>query len=294
MKTSIDHLPEKKQRELLSIITILRDEFDAYMGHKSSIPKDNKIAKIILFGSYAKGGWVNDPANGYTSDYDILILLNGETLVEEYSLWNKAEEKIRRHITVPLSIIIHSIEDVSNLLHQGHYFFSDIQRQGIELYSGIKKDLRQPGNLSVAEQKSIAKKHYEQWFKSANGFLKTYHFNMSENELNIAAFLLHQATERFYSCTLLVFSNYKPKTHDIEELRGFCGKHDSRFLQTFPGKSQFNRRSFQRLKRAYIESRYSEHYVITEEELNWLAEQVEALKVLTKACCKAKMAEFDV
>ncbi len=293
MKTSIDHLPEAKQQELQTIVTLLRDEFDAYLQSKPSLPKDNSIAKIILFGSHAKGSWVNDPENGYISDYDILVLLNGETLVEEYALWNRVEDEIQRRISAPLSLIIHSLEDVSNRLLQGHYFFKDIREQGIELYSGIKKALRQPGNLTAEEQKAIAEKHFKQWYESAAEFLDTYSYDRGKGRLKKSAFELHQATERFYGCTLLVLTNYLPKTHNIKQLRNFCCDQDQRFQATFPGTHQFNRRCFQRLKRAYVEARYSEHFEITEEELDWLAEEVEKLKQLTEACCKEKIAKIS-
>ncbi|MBX2808677.1 MAG: hypothetical protein KTR20_08595 [Cellvibrionaceae bacterium] len=48
-------------------------------------------------------------------------------------------------------------------------------------------------------------------------------------------------------------------------------QHASPLLEIFPGQDRFQRRSFQRLKRAYIDACYSEHYAITSEELNWLA-----------------------
>jgi hypothetical protein len=35
------------------------------------------------------------------------------------------------------------------------------------------------------------------------------------------------------------------------------------------------------LKQAYIDARYSEHYEITREELEWLAERVRILQTLT-------------
>jgi HEPN domain-containing protein len=35
-----------------------------------------------------------------------------------------------------------------------------------------------------------------------------------------AAFLWHQATERYFHAVLLVFTGYKPKTHDIKTLGG--------------------------------------------------------------------------
>ncbi|WP_341791602.1 hypothetical protein [Rickettsia endosymbiont of Gonocerus acuteangulatus] len=56
---------------------------------------------------------------------------------------------------------------------------------------------------------------------------------MEEEIFNISVFLLHQAPESLYSAILLVFSNYKPKLHDIEELGGMAKNYDSELLQVF-------------------------------------------------------------
>jgi HEPN domain-containing protein/predicted nucleotidyltransferase len=292
MKTSLDHLPEHKQQDVQTIATILRDEFDKYLQTKVGNKASGRIVKIILFGSHAKGTWVYDPANGYISDYDILLIVNNASLVEEYELWHSAEDRIRRSISTPMGLIIHSIEDVNNQLNQGHYFFKDIREQGIELYSKNGKALALPGNLTSEEQKEIAEKHFEQWIVSANQFFVTYHDDIKRKWYSKAAFELHQAAERYYACTLLVCTNYRPKTHNIEHLRSLCALLDQRYIETFPGNTKFNRRSFQRLKHAYIDARYSEHYEIAEEELNWLAEEVERLQGLTEEVCRVMIRSF--
>lgn len=33
----------------------------------------------MLFGSYARGGWVEDRKSGYRSDYDLLVVVNNKT-----------------------------------------------------------------------------------------------------------------------------------------------------------------------------------------------------------------------
>lgn len=289
MKTSLDHLPQRKQQDVQTIATLLRNEFGKYLESKSSIKANYRILKIILFGSHAKGSWIYDPANGYISDYDILLIVNDPVLVEEYELWRATEDHIQRSISTPVGLIIHTIEDVSNHLHQGHYFFKDIREQGIELYSYSKKELVQPGNLTRQEQKIIAEKHFQQWFESASDFLITFRFDKNRGKLKQAAFLLHQAAERFYGCTLLVCTNYRPKTHDIAQLRSLCAQQDSRYFDNLTSNTKFNRRSFQRLKHAYVDARYSEHYKITKEELNWLAQEVEKLQTLTETVCKEKI-----
>ncbi|TIO37700.1 MAG: nucleotidyltransferase, partial [Mesorhizobium sp.] len=58
MKTSIDHLPEKKQRELGRVIDLIHEEFDdAIADGAAEFKKKGRILKVILFGSYARGDW---------------------------------------------------------------------------------------------------------------------------------------------------------------------------------------------------------------------------------------------
>ena len=52
--------------------------------------------------------------------------------------------------------------------------------------------------------------------------------------LNECAFESHQATESLYSTILLVFSNYKLKSHDIEELGSMAGNYDNELWTVFP------------------------------------------------------------
>ena len=63
--------------------------------------------------------------------------------------------------------------------------------------------------------KEIAKDNYDYWFGRGKGFLKGATTYLNDLKYALSAFSLHQATESFYSTILLVFSNYKPKLHDI-------------------------------------------------------------------------------
>ena len=82
MKTSLEHLPPRKRRELARVVEILHEEFDdAVKLATSERKKRGRILKIILFGSYARGDWVDEPhtKKGYRSDYDILLLYSRGT-----------------------------------------------------------------------------------------------------------------------------------------------------------------------------------------------------------------------
>jgi len=287
-----DSLPISKQRDIATIVTTLHNSLDTFLEHKTGSKAHYRILKIILFGSHAKGTWVNDPINGYVSDYDILVIVSKNALVEEYDVWQPAEEQIARKVSAPLGLIVHTLDEVNKMLQQGHYFFKDIREQGIELYSVAGKTLAMPGDLTQAEQLTIANKHFNQWFESATDFFELFNISKEKEKLKQAAFLLHQVAERFFSCTLLVCTNYLPKTHNLAHLRSFCAQHHQDFTTLFPADTKDNRRSFQRLKRAYVDARYSEHYEITLDELNYLAGEVTKLQTLVATVCKSKIEGF--
>ncbi len=293
MKKNLDHLPASRQDNLAHIVTVLRDEFEQVTGFATGKKKHGRILKIILFGSHATGKWVNDPAHGYVSDYDILVIVNKRELVEEYKLWHTAEDRIALRVRQPLNILVHTLEEVNDALAKGQYFFTDIKREGIVLYESDKRDLMKAGNLTPEESKVIAEQNYKQWFEKGKGFYEGYDFYLEREEHSLAAFSLHQATERYFACLLLVLTNYKPYTHNLKQLNSLAISQDERIAGVFPQDSKVQRRRFQLLKQAYVDARYSEHYKISQEELTWLAERVKHLQQLTGMLCQEKIASYE-
>src|SRR3954463_10432845 len=119
MKTEIDHLPERQQRELAHLREILLEEFDKAIARATKPHKrDGKVYKIILFGSYARDDWVDEPENGYQSDYDLLVVVSHEDLTDIAHYWYVAEDRILRDpaIARPVNIIVHSLEEVNSAL----------------------------------------------------------------------------------------------------------------------------------------------------------------------------------
>jgi hypothetical protein len=75
MRTDLDHLPPAKRRDLERALQILFEEFRDAHGSPTGPRKLGRILKVILYGSYARGGWVDEPhtAKGYVSDFDLLV-----------------------------------------------------------------------------------------------------------------------------------------------------------------------------------------------------------------------------
>ena len=104
--------------------------------------------------------------------------------------------------------------------------------------------------------------------------------------------MLHQATENFYGTVLLVYTNYKPKTHDLDTLRRLAANHDPAFFTVFPLRTQQERDRFDLLRQAYVGARYHDDYKITPQELKYLARCVELLREQVETSCEAKMDTF--
>jgi len=293
MNNNLDHLPASRQANLAHIVTVLRDEFEQVTGFATGKRKHGRILKVILFGSHATGKWINNPAHGYVSDYDILVIVNNQELVEEYKIWDTAEDRIALRVRQPLNILVHTLDEVNDALVKGHYFFTDIKQQGIVLYEMDKRELATEGNLTPQEYKAIAEKHYSHWFSSGGEFFEFHEVAVEKKYYKNAAFLLHQAAERFYSCLLLILTNYKPYTHNLKQLNSLAILQTPSIAEVFPQETKTQRRRFQLLKNAYVDARYSEHYKITQEELEWLAERVRYLQQLTEKLCLEKIADFE-
>jgi len=301
MRTDLDHLPAAKQRELERVVEIIFDEFGQATENATGPRKGARILKIILFGSHARGDWVDAPlsANQYKSDYDVLIIVSQKELTDRAAYWAKAEERLIRAYTIektlrtPVNFIVHSLHEVNEGLSHGRVFFMELAKDGIALYQAEERDLTTPKPKTPDQAFEAAKEYFEEWMPSAAGFLDTSKYASSRGRLKEAAFQLHQATERLYGCLLLTLTFYTPYNHNIAFLRSLAEGLDRRLHGIWPEGTHRERAMFQKLKEAYTKARYSKHYKISEEELIWLVARVEELGRIVHQVCLDKISEFE-
>jgi predicted nucleotidyltransferase/HEPN domain-containing protein len=302
MKTSLDHLPPAKQRELERVVRLLFEEFEeARALATQEWKKKGRILKIILYGSYARGNWVDEPhtAKGYQSDYDLLIIVNDQRLTDRVHYWAMAEEQLNRELAItktlktPVNFIVHTLHEVNDGLAHGRFFFMDVARDGIALYQSDDSELAEPKPKTPAQALAMAKEYYEEWFPAAAGMLETARFSQAEGRLKDAAFLMHQATERLYHCVLLVCTFYTPHVHNLGFLRTQAERLDRRLAQVWPKETRKERAMFEKLKDAYVKARYSKHYRISAEELAWLSARVEELGQVVQAICMERIDSLE-
>jgi predicted nucleotidyltransferase/HEPN domain-containing protein len=292
MKSDADHLPESNQQELEHIQRILLDEFAAAIATATKPHKRNgKVYKIILFGSYARDDWVDEPENGYQSDYDLLIVVSHADLTDVADYWYVAEDRILRDpaIARPVNIIVHSLEEVNQALSRGEYFWVDIARDGIALYDLPCHALATPMPLTPADAYAMAQGYHDFWMPLAVHAQTLATVSVNNGVYRDAAFMLHQAAERSYACYLLVHTLYFPRSHNIKFLRSLAEGKEPRLIEAWPRASKVDRRRFELLKRAYVEARYSPNYAITAADLDALASSVERLRQIVETLCRERL-----
>ena len=153
MQSSIDFLPERKQRDLYELVGLIRDEV-----------KD--VVMIILYGSYARNTYVEldiqrDYGGGkiqFMSDYDILVVTKRRLGSRESTVNSRIKDRFLRDKgefqTYP-QIINESISKFNNALSEGRYFYVDILAEGIMLYDSGECSPATPRELNFSEIKDM-------------------------------------------------------------------------------------------------------------------------------------------
>ncbi len=302
MRTSLDHLPPAKQRELERVVQILFEEFgDAIAIATSDWKKQARILKVILYGSYARGGWVDEPhtAKGYQSDFDLLVIVNNDKLTDRVEFWATAEDRLNRELAItktlrtPVNFIVHTMQEVNDGLAHGRYFFIDVARDGIALYESEPTELHQPKPKTPPQALAMAREYFEEWFSAAMRRHDFVRFGLEKGHSRETAFELHQTAESLYHCVLLVCTFYTPHTHNLGFLRTQAERIDPRLIDAWPRDQRVDRSRFEKLKEAYVKARYSKHYRISAEELAWLGERVEVLGQAVQVICEERIAALE-
>ena len=285
--SELGHLPLRKRKELARIVDIVRDEFEKKLKTATSPPRrGGKLLKILLFGSTARGDWVEDPKGGYYSDYDILLIVNEDVLTDvEFFLPVEAAIADDPGIRTDVTIIVHTLNQVNEDLRDGDYFFADIYHQHIPLWELIetksqghrKYNLHKPGKADPVRAHEIAKGYFDLWKEAAEQNLEISKDAFKKGWLRKSAFELHQAAESAYGVFLLTHTFYMPKMHRLAVFAQMVEERDNRFMEIWPQRKPY-KGYFRKLADAYIMARYKQAtYYVTKEQIEWLIGRVEML-----------------
>jgi HEPN domain-containing protein/predicted nucleotidyltransferase len=256
---------------------------------------------IFLYGSYARGDWVNGPhvqGRGRLtirkrSDYDIFVVTRFAYTAKDTGLWDKVKAELAKmDLSTLVRIIPREIDFVNYKLRQGQYFFTEICEQGIILYDSEEVELSDRKELDPTETKEIAQKTFDEVFSKAKSFYLNFEFSSKIPDYKVAAFQLHQAAEHAYKTVLLIFGGECPQEHHLDVLGDLAADYCPELAGLIPRESDREKQLFELLDYAYIGARYDREYKITKEQLKKLSKYVSKLHTVTEKNCKAKIDSF--
>jgi HEPN domain-containing protein len=274
----VGHLPVAKQRQLCAITRIIRATAD--------------VERVVLFGSHARGDWVDDPASGYLSDFDLLVLVTSPALATDEALWATCQDRAREVAgDTPVCLIAHTVDDVRQQLARGSSFFRDVMTEGVALYDAGRVSIAVP-ELTPAQHLELAQTSFTRYFEHAAQLYRSFERNLAHGSHAIAAFELHQVAETIYKAVLLVFTAYQPKLHDLDELGRRCARVAPEIGPLVPLDAPDRERLAALLRAAYVDARYSFTFEVSREDLEPLAQYVGAFRARAERVCHKRLAEL--
>jgi len=72
-------------------------------------------------------------------------------------------------------------------------------------------------------------------------------------------------------------------------LRSQAEALDDRLKAIWPSDTKLHRQAFDRLRRAYVEARYSAEYSVSTDELEWLNERITILRDTVQTVCQERL-----
>jgi uncharacterized protein len=281
MNISLQHLPVIKRQQVQAIIRIVRQAVNP--------------EKIILFGIYSAPGAGDEFFTGRQFlaliTYDLLVVTRKGDHRSDYEWQDIIENRCRG--CAPVTVLVHDIDYVNCRLSEGHYFFTMIRREAILLYDAGLTPLAQSVHPDLEQIRKVAQKDFERWRLQAGAFFRSALFNCQHKEWKIAAFLLHQSAEHIYQAILLVFTGYKPTTHNLDKLRRYTNRFSIELALLFPRDNEEEDRLFRLLLQGYVDARYKEDYCISEYEAGVLAERIGRLLSIAERVCRNRFLSLE-
>jgi len=271
---NLEHLPKPIKDGLGLIRDLVVEKFQPEM--------------IILFGSLTTKDWT------WKSDIDLLFVADTSER-PHLELDIKAaisESGIKAKVERIISPVVVSPELLNDKLEVKHYFFDDIVKQGQLVYNTGRFSLAEMRRLEPEEYVALVKDDFDYWRKKVEEAYDLYEICLQKKYYGWAAFNLHQVVECSSVMVELVYSRYRSKTHDLDELMEKVIHFVSDAAKIFPKDNEFQKQTYKKLYKAYIDARYEKSYKIDEDELKYLGERVKLLLDLGIKSCEDKIQQI--
>jgi HEPN domain. len=212
------------------------------------------------------------PSCRYVSHYYVLVLVANKENLD--AVQDKIENNCKHFI--PATAIVLYSDRFKQWVEEGDEFARTVCRIAVQLHGADEKILVPEitnAELNKKEKESIL----NQGINKVTEFLAGADLYRIREQNKMAAFMLHQAAEHGLHTILKVTTGLCFNTHNIDKLIRYCSMVSYKLPDIFSRNNDRNERLFQLLQKAYIDSRYKEHYLILNDDLLKLTEKIRTL-----------------
>ncbi len=275
----LSHLPPERIADLEQITQKILDT--------------HRVDIIMLFGSYARGDFKTERGKeqGKKSDFDILIVTEDGTRKKQVVAKLRGAFKDMEIVVQTLVVPIHV---VNKALEENQYFYSDIKKEGIELFNSGRYDFASFKGLSPTRRREIAEADFEEWYVGAVDAFKGFEFYVEGKKFGWASFMLQQSIEMCYTTIEMVFSHYNPHEHNLFALRDRCVRFHPRLKGVFHYGNEEHKKLFDQLNYAYIGGRYrnEKEFPVDMDKIEFWKQETESFLKLTEEICLERIEGF--
>ncbi|WP_017733035.1 HEPN domain-containing protein [Nafulsella turpanensis] len=273
MYTSTYHLPAALQQKLRQALQLMQAQTQA--------------EKILLLSLPSSLKDTSESPQPYLDRLNFLILLPDAQNQQRKELQEKLEESCRR-AGIPINALVHTTAQFRQMRQLNPYLFPELQKEGILLYDSGSTPLEEPISCPLPPA-TLARQHFHRWFSLSRAFLRSAQFSLFRKELRLSAFLLHQSLEHSYTAIHLVFTGYRPTTHNLDKMSRYTSRFSAALAGIFPRHTPEEVHLFQLLKQAYCQGRYAADFPITERECHILLSRSRKLLLMARCLCQGQI-----
>lgn len=218
------------------------------------------------------------PSCKHTSHYYVLALVNKSDEHSHTCLQDKIENNLQHFI--PVTAIVLYIDQFNTWLVEGHSFANLVMQRALLLHdSGMV--LQQPTPLNETEQQNSRQHYYTKGLNMVQEFLAGGEMFRLRKQHAMAAFMLHQSAEHGLRTLMKITTGLKTNSHNLDRLVRYCSMAVHGLAEVFNKEQQRSKNLFIKLQSAYIDARYKDYH-ITSEELLQLEQQMRSFIELFK------------
>lgn len=194
---------------------------------------------------------------------------------------NMVQEKIEafcNSATSPVTAIVIDNELFNDWLLEGQPFACRVKTKALQLYNNLNTTLADPAAIDKEALQKANEVTYCQGLNKVQEFLAGADLYRIRKQNKMAAFMLHQAAEHALLTILKITIGLGVNSHNLEKLVRYCSMVTCKVTDVFQKNKENDKRLFQLLQRAYIETRYKEDYSINTSDLQTLTEKIRVLQ----------------